>query len=150
MNRIISCIRAIRNRRAEMNVAPSRKASLYIVTDDKAAFEQGSEFFIKLASSSDVNIVDSYSGDDAVQIVTESATLYIPLAEMIDFEKELERLSADRKKTLGEIERIEKKLSNEGFVSKAPASVVDGERKKLAGYKDTLENINKAIEKISG
>ena len=150
MNRIISCIRAIRNRRAEMNVAPSRKASLYIVTDDKAAFEQGREFFVKLASSSDVNIVDSYSGDDAVQIVTESATLYIPLAEMIDFEKELERLSADRKKTLGEIERIEKKLSNEGFVSKAPASVVDGERKKLAGYKDTLENINKAIEKISG
>ena len=84
-----------------------------------------------------------------MQIVTESATLYIPLAEMIDFEKELERLSADKKKTIGEIERIERKLSNEGFVSKAPAAVVDGERKKLDGYKDTLENINKAIERIS-
>ena len=69
-----------------------------------------------------------------MQIVTESATLYIPLAEMIDFEKELERLSADKKKTIGEIERIERKLSNEGFVSKAPAAVVDGERKKLEGY----------------
>ena len=84
-----------------------------------------------------------------MQIVTESATLYIPLAEMIDFEKELERLSTDKKKTIGEIERIERKLSNEGFVSKAPAAVVDGERKKLDGYKDTLENINKAIERIS-
>ena len=149
MNRIISCIRAVRNRRAEMNVAPSKKASLYIVTDEKSTFETGREFFIKLASSSDVNIVDCYNGDDAVQIVTESATLYIPLAEMIDFEKELERLSADKKKTIGEIERIERKLSNEGFVSKAPAAVVDGERKKLDGYKDTLENINKAIERIS-
>lgn len=68
---------------------------------------------------------------------------------MIDFEKELERLSADKKKTIGEIERIERKLSNEGFVSKAPDAVVDGERKKLDGYKDTLENINKAIERIS-
>ena len=149
MNRIISCIRAVRNRRAEMNVAPSKKASLYIVTDEKSTFETGREFFIKLASSSDVNIVDCYNGDDAVQIVTESATLYIPLAEMIDFEKELERLSADKKKTIGEIERIERKLSNEGFVSKAPAAVVDGERKKLDEYKDTLANINKAIERIS-
>lgn len=58
-------------------------------------------------------------------------------------------MSADKKKTIGEIERIERKLSNEGFVSKAPDAVVDGERKKLDGYKDTLENINKAIERIS-
>lgn len=149
MDRIIACIRAIRNRRAEMNVPPSKKAALYIVTADRETFEAGSGFFGKLASASEVHVVDGYHADDAVQIVSDAATIYIPLAEMIDFEKELARLSADREKTLSEIARIEKKLANEGFVSKAPAAVVEGERKKLDGYRDTLDNIEKAIAKIA-
>ena len=149
LENVISCIRAIRNRRAEMNVPPSRKASVYVVTSDPETFGSCGSFFVKLASASEMKVVDSYDGADAVQIVSDTATVYIPLSEVIDLEKELARLEGERKKTEGEIARIGEKLANEGFTSKAPAAVVEGERKKLEGYKAALENINRAIEKIA-
>ena len=149
LENVISCIRAIRNRRAEMNVPPSRKASVYVVTSDPETFDSCDSFFVKLASASEMKVVDGYDGADAVQIVSDTATVYIPLSEVIDLEKELARLEGERKKTEGEIARIGGKLANEGFTSKAPAAVVEGERKKLEGYKAALENINRAIEKIT-
>ena len=149
LENVISCIRAIRNRRAEMNVPPSRKASVYVVTSDPETFGSCGSFFVKLASASEMKVVDGYDGADAVQIVSDTATVYIPLSEVIDLEKELARLEGERKKTDGEIARIGGKLANEGFISKAPAAVIEGERKKLEGYKAALENINRAIEKIT-
>ena len=151
MEKLIACIRAIRNRRAEMNVPPSKKASLFVVTSEPELFGQNAaSFFVKLASASDVSVVDSYSSDKAVQIVTESATLYIPLAEMIDLDKELERLNKEKANLEKEIARLNGKLSNPGFVAKAPAAVVEAEKEKLQKYLDTLAGTEAAIAGIKG
>ncbi len=149
MEAVISAIRSIRVRRNEMNVPPSKRTKLFIVSSSPDIFNPSvSSHFEKLAYASACEYTDSYESSDAVQIVTEKATVYIPLADMIDFEKELVRLQGEKKKTEGEIERLEKKLSNEGFVAKAPAAVVDGEKAKLAAYRETLLKICEAIEKI--
>ena len=149
MASLISTIRAIRVLRNEMNVPPSKKAALTIATERADIYnEKTAPFFVKLAYASGVSVVSEYRDEKSVQTVSENAVVYIPLAEMIDFEKELARLEGEKKNTLGEIERLEKKLSNEGFVAKAPAQVVEGEKAKLAKYRDTLEKIVQAIEKF--
>ncbi len=148
VERIIGAITAIRARRAEMNVPPSKKAKLYVVTKYKDTFERASKILLKLASASEVIITDEYLSDDAVMIATDAGRLYIPLSEVIDFEKERERLSAEMKKNDSEIERIEKKLANEGFVAKAPAAVIDGERAKLAKYLEVRESLTLALAKL--
>jgi len=148
MERLISAIRAIRNRRAEMNVAPSKKAKLFIVTNDNATFNPAvTPFFQKLASASEVEYLADFHDERAVQIVADHAVIYIPLAEMIDFDAEIARLNKERAKMVSEIERIDKKLSNEGFVAKAPAAVIEGERKKREGYADKLKTIDESIAK---
>ncbi len=148
--KIIAVIRAVRVRRSEMNVPPSKKAELFIVTDDKEVFgEYSHKFFVKLASATTVKVVDAYEGEEAVSVVTDAATAYIPLSEIVDMEKEKARLEAELKKNDGEIERIEKKLANEGFVAKAPAAVVEGERQKLEKYRATKEGILAALAKIN-
>ena len=153
MGRVISAIKAIRNRRSEMNVPPSRKAKVYIETKYNDSFNSDTAvFFSRLASASEVEIGADFSGavsaDDSVQIITESATVYLPLADIIDTEKERARLAAEEKKLIGEIERLDKKLSNEGFVAKAPAAVVEAEREKLAKYNEKLEGVRLAISKL--
>ncbi len=153
MAKVIAAIKAIRARRNEMNVPPSRKAKVYIATKYKEAFgESAKVFFARLASASEVEIADSFEGvlsaDDAVQIITDSATIFLPLSDIIDTEKERARLEGEEKKLVGEIERIEKKLSNEGFVAKAPAAVVDGERAKLEKYRENLEGVKAALAKL--
>lgn len=148
MERIIELIKAIRARRAEMNVPPSKKAELFIKTDFRESFAGASVFFARLASASKTELVEGYSEEGAVTIVTESATAYIPLSEMIDLEKEKERLKAELAKTREEIARLDKKLSNEGFTAKAPAAVVEGEREKLAGYRTKYESIAAELERI--
>ncbi|MBR7116771.1 MAG: valine--tRNA ligase [Clostridia bacterium] len=148
VDRIITAITAIRARRAEMNVPPSKKAKLYVVTKYEESFKSAEKILAKLASASEVIITDSYSGDDAVMIATDAGSMYIPLSEVIDFEKERARLTAEMKKNDGEIERIEKKLSNEGFVSKAPANVIEGERAKLKKYLETRDALTAALAKL--
>ena len=148
VDRIIGCIVAIRARRSEMNVPPSKKAKLFVVTKYEETFKTTAKILEKLASASEVNVVTSYDSDDAVAIATDAGTVYIPLAEVIDFEKERARLTAESKKNDAEIERIEKKLANEGFVSKAPAAVIDGERAKLAKYLETRESLKAALAKL--
>ncbi len=149
VERIIACITAIRTRRAEMNVPPSKKAKLFVVTKHEETFKRASKILEKLASASEVILTDSYDSDDAVMIATDAGRLYIPLAEVIDFEKERARLSAEMKKNDAEIERIEKKLSNEGFVAKAPAAVIEGERAKLKKYLEIRESLTLALEKLN-
>ena len=154
MERLISAIRAIRARRNEMNIVPSRKAKVYIATKYSDSFNESTAvFFSRLASASEVEIAESFdasviSADDAVQIVTDAASIFLPLSDIIDVEKEREKLTGELKKTEGEIARLEGKLSNEGFVAKAPAAVVEGEKEKLAKYKEKLEGIKQAIAKL--
>ncbi len=149
MAAVIEAVRAIRNRRAEMNVAPSKKASVYIVTENKDAFNDlTSVFFRKLASASDVTVCDAYAEENAVSIITHAARIYIPLGELVDMEAERKRLEKEAEKVGAEIERVSKKLSNEGFVSKAPAAVIEGERKKLDAYKEKLAGIEETLKKM--
>ena len=148
IDRVIAAIVAIRQRRAEMNVPPSKKAKLYIVTKYTETFHRTAKILEKLASTSEVFLVDSYDGDDAVQIVTDAGRFFIPMSDVIDFEKEKARLSSELTRIAGEIERLEKKLSNEGFVAKAPAAVVEGERAKLAKYNETKESLLAALAKL--
>ena len=148
VERIIACITAIRARRAEMNVPPSKKAKLYVVTKYENTFKNAEKILLKLASASEVILTESYDSDDAVMIATEAGSVFIPLAEVIDFEKERARLTAEMKKNDGEIERIEKKLSNEGFVAKAPAAVIEGERAKLQKYLEVRESLTAALAKL--
>ena len=149
MNRLISAIKAIRNRRAEMNVAPSKKAKLKIVTSDRDTFGAFSKvFFERFASASDVEWLDSYESDRSVQIICDGAVIFIDLADIIDFEAERRRLEAEREKALSEIGRVESKLSNEGFVSKAPAKVFEAEKAKLTKYRMMLSDIDEALKKL--
>ena len=149
VERIVDCITQIRARRAEMNVPPSKKAKLYVVTKYEDTFRSASKILEKLASASEVIITDKYESDDAVTVATAAGSLYIPLAEVIDFEKEKARLTAEMKKNDGEIERLEKKLSNEGFIAKAPKAVVDIERQKLEKYLETRAQLTAALAKLN-
>ena len=154
MERIIELIKAIRNRRSEMNVAPSRKAALFIETRYTDTFHAGTApFFARLASASEMTVAEAFdetlvSADTAVQIITPSATAYLPLADLIDFEKEKARLTAELTKMEGEVKRLEGKLNNQGFVAKAPAAVVEAERAKLASAKEKLAATQAALSKL--
>ena len=147
-DRIIDAIRGIRGRRAEMNVPPSRKAKLFIKTAFAESFLAATPFFQKLASASEVEIVENFEDEGAVSIVTDAATIYIPMADMVDLEKEKARLTAELTKTQSEIARAESKLSNEGFVAKAPAAVVESERSKLEKLKITAQALADALAKM--
>ena len=154
MTKIIDAIKAIRARRSEMNVPPSKKAKVYLATKYADIFASAEAFFTRLASASELIVAESFaetevSADNAVQIITDSATIFLPLSDIIDFEKEKARLEAEKKKLEGEIERIEKKLSNQGFVAKAPAAVVEGEKAKMAKYRENLDGILAAIAKLN-
>ena len=153
MERVIAAIRTIRTRRNEMNVPPSRRAKVFIATAYDDSFnEKTTAFLCRLASASEVIVApdaDSFPAPDAcVQLVTDSASIYLPLADIIDLDAERKRLGAEKERILGEIKRLEGKLSNEGFVAKAPAAVVEGERSKLAKYRDTLAGVEAALAKL--
>ncbi len=148
MELLITAIRQIRNRRAEMNVPPSKKAKVYIVSADHDTFSPAvSAFFEKLAGASAVEYPEAFADDSCIEIISDKALIYIPLAEIIDFEKEIARLETEKKKLISEIERIDKKLSNAGFVAKAPAAVIDGEKAKRAGYADKLASVEASLGK---
>ena len=153
MERIITAIKAIRARRSEMNIAPSRKSKVYIATKYTDSFNASTAgFFTRLASASEVEVAEDFgdriSADDSLQIITDSATIFLPLSDLIDVAKERARLEGELVKVRGEIERIEKKLSNEGFVAKAPAAVIENERAKLDKYRENLAGIEEALKKL--
>lgn len=149
MERIMTAIKAVRNRRAEMNVAPSKKAQVFIETAYGDTFQKGTVFFVRLASASEVTVAERFDGmDDAVSIITESARIYIPMDELVDFKAELARLEKEKKAVQKELDFINGKLNNENFVSKAPAAVVEGQRQAKAQLDEKLALIEESIQKI--
>lgn len=148
-DRVIAAIREIRIRRSEMNVPPSRKAKIYITTKYPESFTESTHaFFTRLASASSVELCDNYSDEGAVQIITDSATVYIPMADMVDLDKERARLTEELSKIEGEISRLQIKLSNESFTAKAPKSIVESEISKLAKYENTKSGIQEALKNL--
>jgi valyl-tRNA synthetase len=150
---IIEAIKSIRNVRAEMNVPPSRKAKLFAYASKEAAkaFQNGTVYFEKLASAASVEFLASKDSvpENTVSLVTAGGEMFIPLLDLVDREKELERLNKEKTKLLAEIDRVEKKLTNEKFISKAPQAVVDEEKAKGDKYKEMLEAVLQRIESLN-
>ena len=153
MGYVIEGVKALRNVRAEMNVPPSRKAKVicYISDEAKEAFNAGIPYMEKLGSASEVEFIDDKSlvPENAVSLVVKGGELFMPLLDLVDKEKELERLNKEVKKLEGEIERIDKKLNNQGFVAKAPQAVVDGEKAKREKYVEMLEAVKGRIDALN-
>ena len=148
---IKEAIKAVRNARAEKNVPPSKKVKTYVITNIADKFERGLIFFEKLASCSEVVISSDKSvlPENIVTVVVEGAEISLPLGDLVDKDKELERLGKERDRLIGEIKRVEGKLSNQGFVAKAPKEVVEAEAAKGKTYKEMLEKVEEAIKALS-
>ena len=140
--------KAVRNRRAEMNVAPSKKAKVFIATAYKDTFEKAGVFMSRLAGASETLVGDSFDADGAVSIVTEDAKIYIPMGDLVDFEAERARLQKELEKTQKDLDFVNNKLSNEKFVSKAPADVVQSQREAAAKYSEKIEMLKESIAKL--
>jgi valyl-tRNA synthetase len=145
MERIMAAIRAIRNRRAEMNVAPGKKTHLYIETPFQESFSAASPFFERLASASRVETGAGFEIPDSVNIVSDGAVIYIPMGELVDIEKELARLEKERQNCVKMLGQVEAKLNNPGFVSKAPEEVVSAEREKAEKFRLKCEALGQSI-----
>ena len=150
MELIMDVIRAVRTRRSEMNVPPSKKAQLTLATDEGEVFSLGEAFLKKLAYASEVNIVPASEAPAAagqVTVVTHAAQIFIPLAELVDLEKEKARMEKELKKNTDELQKLNTKLNNPGFVNKAPAHVVEAERERAVKL---TELVAKLQEQLSG
>ncbi len=151
---IKTAVRNIRNVRAEMNVAPSRKALVYVVSENEEIrniFDNGRVFFATLGYASDVKVQADKSGipDDAVSTVIPGAVIYIPFAELVDIDKEIERLNKEKDKLHKEIARCNGMLNNEKFTSKAPKAKIDEEKAKLEKYSDMLAQVEERLKTLS-
>ena len=151
---IKTAVRNIRNVRAEMNVAPSRKALVYVVSENediRDIFDNGRVFFATLGYASDVKVQADKSGipDDAVSTVIPGAVIYIPFAELVDIDKEIERLNKEKDKLHKEIARCNGMLNNEKFTSKAPQAKIDEEKAKLEKYSDMLAQVEERLKTLS-
>ncbi|WP_068454128.1 valine--tRNA ligase [Aedoeadaptatus pacaensis] len=139
-------IRGIRNAKAEMDIEPFRKSKLYLLTEDDAradVYDELKDHFANLANCTSIERIGNRDAvsDDVISVVVEKAELFLPMKDLVDYDKEAQRLKKDMEKTQSEIERAEKKLANESFVSKAKPEVVEKEREKLAMYKENLKNL---------
>ena len=146
--RVITAIKAVRNRRAEMNVAPSRKAKLFIATAHEETFRAGTPYFKRLASASDVEVGAAFDVPDSVSVVTPDATLQLPLAELIDFEAERKRLNKELANAQKQLAGLDAKLGNPGFLAKAPANVVEAEKAKAEKLREHIALLTQSIEKL--
>ena len=145
MNMIMDAIRAIRNRRAEMNVPPSKKAHVYVATEKKDIFEKAVVFMQKLASASDVTVGDSFNIEGSVSIVTAEAKIYIPMGDLVDFEAERKRLLKDREAAEKKLAQINGKLNNLGFLAKAPQNVIDGQKADAEKLTEKIKMIDESL-----
>ena len=153
MESVMAAIRAIRNRRSEMNVPPSKKAALYVLTSKPDVFKEGEGFIERLAYADSVTLLDAEPADlnGMVTCATSDAKLYIPMGQLVDVEKELERIAKELEKARKNLSSLEGKLNNENFVSRAPANVVDDIRQKAQKARDLiagLEQSEEAMKKI--
>ena len=149
MRRVMEAIRAIRNRRSEMNVPPSRKAKVYVATKFADTFKNGSAFIEKLASASGVEVADNFDIDGAVTVVTADAKIYIPMDELVDKKAELERLGKELAAVEKRLAQSEGKLNNQGFVSKAPAAVIEKVKGQAAKEREKIALIKAAIDALN-
>jgi len=150
---IKEAVRGIRNVRAEMNVGPGRKASVYVVSEDQGildTFTEGRLFFASLAHANEIMIQKDKEGiaQDAVSVVIPGAVLYIPFAELVDITQEIERLKKEEKRLQGELSRVNSMLSNEKFISKAPEAKINEEKEKLDKYRQMLEQVTQRLKQI--
>ena len=152
MNGVIEMIRVIRNLRTEMNVAPSKRTRMMFVANEGWAdtLTASDMYFRRLAGASEtVVIAESELGNEkTVSAVTEAATIYIPLGDLVDFDKEIARLQKEIDNLTKEIARAEGKLNNQGFVAKAPAALVEQEKAKLALNQQKLEQVEKRLAEL--
>ena len=146
--KIMAVIKAVRNRRAEMNVPPSKKATVQIQTDFKDTFSAGTNYICRLAYASDVEIGSSFEAEGAVRVVTDCAVVYMPMKELVDVTAEIERLNKDMKKAVIDKEFFEKKLNNAGFMAKAPQNVVEQQRQGLKKALDKIKIIEDSIKEL--
>ena len=147
-------VRGIRNVRTEMNVAPGKKAAVYVVSereDVRQIFEEGRQFFMALAAASELTVKADRSGidDSAVSVVIPNATVYIPFEELVDIAQEIERLKKEQKRLEGELLRVQGMLGNEKFMSKAPQQKVDEERAKLEKYTQMKAQVEERLAQLS-
>ncbi len=152
---IKEAVRGIRNTRTSMNVAPSRKAKVYVVSAEeslRSIFENGKVFFAALGYASEVIVQDNKNGidSDAVSVVIPNGTIYMPFAELVDIAKEIERLENEEKRLNGELARVNGMLSNERFVSKAPAAKLQEEKDKLEKYTQMMEQVKERLSHLRG
>lgn len=150
MEKIMASIRAIRNRRAEMNIPQSKKSKVYIETSNIATFSNGVNFVKRLAYANEVEVSESF-GDlgNVVTIITDDAKVYIPLGDLVDFEAEKKRLEKELATAEDKLEFINKKLNNPGFVNKAPEKVVQQNKDDAAKLEEKIAQIKKSIEEIA-
>ena len=149
MSALIEAIKVLRNRRAELNVVPSRKAKVFIKTDKAELFGAGKVFFQKLASASEVELVgEDFDGEGMVQAITFDAVLYLPMEELVDMAAEKERLAKELETVKSEIARAKGKLENASFVERAPQKLVDAEKEKLQKFTEKAAEIEKALAKM--
>ena len=146
-------VRNIRNIRAEMNVVPSKKVQVFVVSDKediRNIFENSKVFFKTLSHASEVTVQADKTGigEDAVSVVTTNATIYMPLSDLVDIQKEKERLQKEKEKIQKEVERVEKKLANQGFVANAPQNVIEEEKAKGEKYRATLAQIEERLAQL--
>ncbi len=148
MEQIMEALKAVRNQRSEMNIPPSKKAKVYIKTDQPSVFAQGTGFFEKLAGASEAIVADeSFTPpQNAVSCVVPGAQIFMPLDDLVDKEKELARLTKEKDRLLGEIKRVEGKLNNQGFIAKAPEKVVEEERQKGEKYREMLAKVEENMK----
>ncbi len=146
--RVMNAVRAIRTRRSEMNVAPSKKAAIYIATASEDTFKTCAPIVAKLAYGSEVSVADSFEIENSVSIVTDDAKIYIPLGELVDFEAEKKRLMKEKETVVKKLAQIEGKLNNAGFLAKAPTEVVEKQRIEQASLNEKLNLLNDSIAKL--
>ena len=152
---IKAAVKGIRNVRSEMNVPPSKKATVIVVSENenvRTIFEDSKVFFATLGYASEVKIQSNNEGisSDAVSTVIHDAIIYMPFAELVDIEKEIERLEKEKIRLEGELSRVKGMLSNERFVSKAPQAKIDEEKAKLEKYTNMMEQVTERLKHFKG
>lgn len=148
MEQLMEAIRAIRNRRAEMNVPPSKKTELYIETAFEETFKKGSSFMKRLAFATEIHLGDCANMGSTVSIVTPDATIRIPLEELVDMEAERARLTKEKENVQKQLDGVLARLNNESFVSKAPQAVVDGAKEQASRLQEKIELLNQSISSM--
>ena len=150
---MMEAVKGIRNTRTGMNVPPSKKAKVFVVSENaevRDIFENGKVFFSTLAYANEVCVQGDKTGigDDAVSVVINDCVIYMPFAELVDIDKEIDRLTKERDKLVKEVERVDKKLSNQGFVAKAPEKVIEEEKAKQVKYAAMLKGVEEQLARL--